>query len=123
MYSVNCYIDNHYFFCYLLLQVKLWEVTLKEGLVCSHSSTIMCRTVVVQLQTTTGDGVLLQLTTIKMGYGESVNTVSMLIAIVIALVESLTSGECMTEFIYKTNTVISFIVINSPGVFCDFFSP
>ena len=81
MYSVNCYIDNHYnFFCYLLLQVKLWEVTLKEGLVCSHSSTIMCRTVVVQLQTTTGDGVLLQLTTTKMGYGESVNTVSMLIA-------------------------------------------
>ena len=80
MYSVNCYIDNHYFFCYLHLHVELWEVTPKEGLVCSHSSTRMCCTIVVQLQTTIGDGVLLQLTMIVMGNGESVNTVSMLIA-------------------------------------------
>ena len=48
----------------------------KEGLVCSHSSTRMCHTIVVQLQATTGNGVILQ-----MGDGESVNTVSMLIAI------------------------------------------
>ena len=40
-----------------------------------------------------------------------------------ALVESLHIGWMHDRMNFKTKTVISFIVMNYPGIFCEFFSP